>query len=57
MDFGSFSLRFSVFDSELNEKFSKTLNKKIYDETSSKFKVINSLVKEAEKKYQTIFKT
>ncbi len=50
MDFGSFSLRFSVFDSELNEKFSKTLNKKIYDETSSKFKVINSLVKEAEKK-------
>ena len=35
---------------QLNEKFSKTLNKKLYDETSSKFKAINSLVKEAEKK-------
>lgn len=50
IDIGSSKLRFSVFDSNLNEKFSKTENINNNIDLSYKFDAINNIIKKAEKK-------
>ena len=50
IDIGSSKLRFSVFDSNLNEKFSKKNNINNNIDLSYKFDAINNIIKKAEKK-------
>ena len=50
LDFGSSKIRFSVFDSNLNEKFLESSNAILESDYSNHFKKINHIVKLAEKK-------
>ena len=50
IDFGSSKIRFSVFDSNLNEKFLESSNAILESDYSNHFKKINHIVKLAEKK-------
>jgi len=50
LDFGSSKIRFSVFDSKLNEKFLETSNTILESDYSNHFKRVNYIVKLAEKK-------
>jgi len=50
IDFGSSTIRFSVFDSNLNEKFLESSNAILESDYSNHFKKINHIVKLAEKK-------
>lgn len=49
IDFGSSKVRFSVFDYESNKKFSESRNVSINTNYTDHFKVINEVVKKAEK--------
>ena len=49
IDIGSSKLRFSVFDSNLNEKFSKTENINNNIDLSYKFDAINNIIKKLKK--------
>lgn len=56
IDFGMSSVRFSIFDINLNEKFSET-NVVFYDdEFKNHFEIIDSVIKKAEKKTSTHIK-
>ena len=50
IDFGSSKIRFSVFDSNLSEKFLESSNAILESDYSNHFKKINHIVKLAEKK-------
>ena len=50
IDLGSSKVRFSVFDKDLGEKFSKTRSIKFDYNYTNQFKVIDQIIKEAEKK-------
>ena len=50
LDFGSSKIRFSVFDSNLSEKFLESSNAILESDYSNHFKKINHIVKLAEKK-------
>lgn len=53
LDFGSSKVRFSVFDEELNNKFSKTLPVFLNRDFSNHFKNIKEIIKLAEKEIST----
>ena len=50
IDFGSSKIRFSTFDINLKEKFSDSLKVHINEDFQNHFKVINNIIKNAEKK-------
>ena len=52
LDLGSSRLRFSVFDSKLNEKFSETKILRINDPNLNQFLEIKNIIKNAEKKIE-----
>ena len=52
LDLGSSRLRFSVFDSKLNEKFSETKIIRINDPNLNQFLEIKNIIKNAEKKIE-----
>ena len=51
LDLGSSRLRFSVFDSKLNEKFSETKILRINDPNLNQFLEIKNIIKNAEKNW------
>ena len=56
IDFGTSKIRFSVFDFQLNEKFSNSKNVKKENDYSDHFFKLNSLVKKAEKEISSHIK-
>ena len=54
LDFGSSKIRFSVFDSYKNIKFSKNKEVSLSDNFESHFNNLDKIIKEAEKKYHSM---
>ena len=50
LDFGASKIRFSVFDNELNIKYSESKPVKIEDSYLNQLEIFNSIIKNAEKK-------